>query len=368
MKVLLVLLAVSFLWPQSMDAYVTNENSIVKGRVLEVVPGESIVGSFGEMEVHNVTVRLLEKPYQDQVVMISNLITDQPYYDLVVESGDRVLIQVEVTEGLVDYYLVDFAREQSLMKLSFFFVLTLIVIGGIKGLKALLSIMMMGLVIFYVLLPLVLNGYNPIVVTVSICSFLTVLLLLFIGGVNRKTLAAMGGTVGGLVVAGVLSLWAGQASYLTGLSSSEAQMLQFMEGSIDFRGLLLSGIIIGALGAILDVGMSVSSSMEQVWEANPRISCQELMKRGLRVGRDVLGTMSNTLILAYLGTSMPLLLLFQTNDVTWQKAINLDLMATEVVRAMAGSIGLAFAVPITVVFAGVLLQRVKQDQSRVVDD
>ena len=117
---------------------------------------------------------------------------------------------------------------------------------------------------------------------------------------------------------------------------------------------MFAGIIIGALGAILDVGMSVASSMEQLREENPDISLGVLIRRGINVGQDMLGTMSNTLILAYLGSSLPLLLLFQVNEVAWRKIINLDLIATEVIRALAGSIGLALAIPLTAVIGGFL--------------
>ena len=355
---IVILILLAFVSP-SVFSYGNDQDFMVQGRVIAVAEGESTVGSFGEMENQLVTIRLLEGQYRDQEVTIMNLITGQPYYDIVVNTGDRVLIQVEQDGESTSYNLVDFARDRTIGVLFALFVITLLVIGGVKGLKALISIIMMGLAIGYVLLPLLLRGYSPIPVTVSIASLVTIAFLLFIGGVNRKTVAAIGGTVGGLFVAGVLSYWIGRATYLTGLSSSEAQMLQFMEGRIDFQGLLFSGIIIGALGAILDVGMSVSSSMEQIWETNPTLELNALISRGLKVGRDMLGTMSNTLILAYLGTSMPLLLLFQAYDMSWYKVINLDLIATELVRAMAGSIGLAFAIPLTACLAGLLFSQVQ---------
>src|SRR5690606_1056427 len=211
-----------------------------------------------------------------------------------------------------------------------------------------------GLIILTVILPIILKGFNPIVVTVGLSSVLTGLLILFITGPTRKTAAAIMGTVGGLLAAGLLAYAAGKASSLTGLSSGEAQILQFMSSSLDFQGLLFSGIIIGALGAILDVGISIASAMEQIKAADPDTDFLTLFTRGILVGRDMIATMSNTLILAYVGSSLPLLLLFQVSSTSWKEVFNLDMVASEVVRAMAGSIGLTLAIPITALVSAFL--------------
>lgn len=160
--------------------------------------------------------------------------------------------------------------------------------------------------------------------------------------------------MGGLLFAGLLAVFVGEMGYLTGLSSHEAQMLQFYDASLNLKGLLFAGMIIGALGAVLDVAMSISSSQEQIKRIQPDVSWNQLVKGGLHVGRDMLGTMANTLILAYLGTSLPLLLLFSVYEASYATIMNLDLMATEVVRALSGSIGLALAIPLTAVLGGFL--------------
>ncbi|NLY11801.1 MAG: YibE/F family protein [Firmicutes bacterium] len=332
----------------------TEEPVVVKGVVRDIKQLESTFGSFGEMENYELTVELTEKPYKGEHVKIKNTITGQPYFDLEVKKGDRVLIMIEWTDVVNGEYqanLTGFARDSALGIITLLFALSLVVVGGIKGLKALVSLTFMGIMVVSVLLPLILRGYNPVLVTVGIASVVAILFLFFIGGFNKKTLSATIGTVGGLIVAGVLAFIFGKLAYLTGLSSSEAQMLQYFETQIDFQGLLFSGIVLGALGAILDVGMSVASAVEQISETDPTISSKVLLKRGMNVGRDVLGSMSNTLILAYVGTSLPLLLLFQTYDTSISHILNLDLIATEIVRAMAGSTGLTLAVPLTAAIA-----------------
>ncbi len=330
----------------------------LRGRVTAVQSDGVIPGAYDDMEQQTVSVRLQQGSQRGETVAVPNVITGQPYYDLLVKPGDTVVIQRLDTEtGPPEYQLVDFARVTPLRTLALIFALSLVLIGGLKGLKALISLLVMGVVVVYVLLPLVLRGWNPVWVTVGISSAMTAFFLLFVGGVNRKTLGAVLGTVGGLLAAGLLALWIGRAAYLTGLSSGEAQMLQFHDASLDVQGLLFSGIVIGALGAILDVGMSVSSAMEQVKNSDPSISLTLLFQRGMAVGRDVLGTMANTLVLAYVGSSLPLLLLFQLYEASGTEILNLDLVATEVVRAMAGTVGLALAVPLTALIAGFLQTR-----------
>jgi uncharacterized membrane protein len=139
----------------------------------------------------------------------------------------------------------------------------------------------------------------------------------------------------------------------------EAQQLLFVPnlGNLDLKGLLFSGMIIGAIGATMDVGMSIASSIEEVWKTNPRISSLKLFWAGLNVGRDVMGTMANTLILAYVGSSLPILLLFMAERTSSIVIINSELVSTEVVRAISGTIGLLFTVPITSLFASFLAEK-----------
>ena len=338
-----------------------------EGRVLQVETADPQPYGDETWETQILTIRLLSGPERDRTVQILHTLTGHPYYDLVVKKGDRVILEAEGGDVEPEYFLADFSRKTPLMVITALFALSVIAIGGRQGLKAILSLMGMGVVIVKMILPLVLRGYNPIFVTVGISSALTVLFILFVAGYSRKTIAAVCGTVGGLVTAGLLAYILGKASYLTGLASSEAQMLQYFDASIDFQGLLFSGIIIGALGAILDIGISISSSMEQIKEADPTTDFETLFTRGIAVGKDLIATMSNTLILAYVGSSLPLLLLFQANQSSWSEVLNLDMMASEIIRAMAGSIGLTLAIPITALVSALLFVE-SQDKSQDLGD
>ena len=323
-----------------------DDSVIYRGRILDVAPIEPQPYDEDSWENQIITMHLLSGPHQGETIQILHTLTGHPYYDLVVKEGDRVVLEADLS---------DFSRKTPLAVITILFILSIVFIGGRQGVKAVISLVGMGIVILTMILPLVLRGHNPIVVTVGLSSVLTGLFILLVAGYSKKTAAAVCGTVGGLVTAGILAYISGKASYLTGLASSEAQMLQYMDSSIDFQGLLFSGMIIGALGAILDVGISIASAMEQIKEADPTTDFKTLFSRGILVGRDLIATMSNTLILAYVGSSLPLLLLFQASQSSWSEVLNLDMVASEIIRAMTGSIGLTLAIPITALVSALLL-------------
>jgi len=186
----------------------------------------------------------------------------------------------------------------------------------------------------------------------------TIFTMFLVGGVNRKSIAAIVGTLGGVSVAGVLAIVVGGATHASGLSGQEAQMLMFIPQGItfDFRALLMASIIIGALGAVMDTGMTISSAMAEIRRTAPTLSRRALFWSGMNVGRDVMGTMANTLILAYTGGSLALLLLVTAYEVEFIRLINMDPIASEVLRALAGSVGLVAAIPITALAAAWLMR------------
>jgi uncharacterized membrane protein len=188
---------------------------------------------------------------------------------------------------------------------------------------------------------------------------ITIITLLIISGINRKTFSTIIGTSSGILIGGVLALIFGNLSNLTGLSSEEARMLPFIPQNIsfDFRGILFSGIILASLGAVMDVSMSISSSMFEIAKADPTIKKNDLISAGMNVGRDIIGTMSNTLILVYIGSSVPLILLFLAYNINFIEIINKDIIASEIIRALSGSIGLILAIPITVLISASMFDR-----------
>lgn len=304
-------------------------------------------------------VLLIGGKYAGKLVVVHNTyIEGDIYLNVLFEKGmDLILVATEKNGSLSQIYFHDVARERGIVFLLGIFTLLLLLVGKKQGLKTIITMIFTGIVIVKIILPLILAGYDPVLVTTVSAIIIIIFTLLFIGGTKAKTFAAILGSVCGVIIAGFLALWAGEMSYLTGFSSEEAQMLFFMDKPVDIRGLLFAGIIIGSLGAITDAGISVASAAAEIKRANKRISTYNLITAALNVGRDIIGTMSNTLVLAYVGGATPLLLLLLGDKTPWLRIINLDLIATEVVRGVAGSIGLIISVPVTAVVAGLLMAR-----------
>lgn len=236
------------------------------------------------------------------------------------------------------------------------FIILLLLVGWSKGLKALITLLLTLGLILGVLLPGILRGFDPVILTLVLAVVVTVINTLIIGGCSRKSLASIVGTIGGLVIAGIIALNIGKAAYLTGFGTEESAMLLYLPKNIhlNIQGILFAGIIIGALGAVMDVSMSVASAIEEVKRVNPVLTMMELIRSGMNVGRDIMGIMANTLILAYTGSSVSLLLIFMAYQDSLTLIMNLDMIASEIVRALSGSIGMIMVVPLTALIAGLL--------------
>lgn len=280
------------------------------------------------------------------------------YKSVLLKEGDEVLLYIDEDENgtITGAYVTDVARDRYLAYLLVGFCAILLIVGRTKGLKAIISLLLSALAIIYVLLPSILKGWDPVIVSVAICVAVIGITMLLISGFNRKTLAAIIGTTGGVVVSGILAILIGTAAKLTGFGDDESQMLMYIPQNIyfDFRGLLFSGIIIGTMGATMDVGMSIASAMYEIKFNTPDIKIPDLIKAGMNVGRDVMATMTNTLILAYSGGSLNLMLLLMAYNIPFTEIINRDIIASEIVRALAGSIGLILTIPITAFAAGAI--------------
>lgn len=274
--------------------------------------------------------------------------------------GDQVMLLFgEDENGQLVVDVADVIRERFLLWLVIAFVLLLILIGGLKGLKAVLTLALTVLSVLYLLIPAILRGSDPVLLTVGVCMLVTIATLGIVSGFNRKSLAAFIGTTGGVVSAGLIARGVGMAARLTGIGDEESQMLMYIPGDVqlDFQGLLFAGILLGALGAAMDVAVSMSSSMFELREHSPGLPSRGLLKAGMNIGRDIMGTMSNTLILAYTGGALHLLLLLAAFDMPFLDIINRDVIASEVVRALAGSIGLLLTIPITALSVAALTER-----------
>lgn len=281
------------------------------------------------------------------------------------QVGDDVMVNIDNYKkgDPKTAYIYEIVRYKYLYELGIVFALLLVVIGGMKGLKSLITLAITGFSIVRILIPLVIQGFNPMTVAIAICIFLIIVNLTIISGRNKKTLAAIIGTSGGVVIAGFIASFSNSILRISGLTDDEMQTIIYtvQNSNFNFSGLLFAEIIMGALGAVMDTSVSIASSIKEIKDAKPDMNIKELFKSGMNVGKDIMGSMSNTLILAYAGGAMYLMIMIASYSYTSSisTAINQDVIAAEVLKALAGSIGLILAIPITA-FAAAFLSTIKE--------
>ena len=307
-----------------------------------------------------VSIQLTSGPETGKVVDTFNFVSDHSAYEIRVKPGDKVIVAVTSDFGKTSYSVSDFDRFDYVYVLGGLFVLVLVVFGGLVGAKSVLVIAFSVMVISKFFIGQVMaNQYSLTVLTLLVAAVIAVATQVVVSGLSKKTLAAVLGTIGGVAVAGVLSMLSVQLMHLTGLDSEEAMLLKAsVLSNIDFQGVLFAGMVFGALGAVMDVTISIASAVYEVKCVHPAIGFKELVRAGMNVGKDIMGTMSNTLILAYAGSSLPLMLLIASQkNAPMLKILNLNLIVTEIARALTGSIGLICAIPLTAVITATLLKR-----------
>lgn len=267
--------------------------------------------------------------------------------------GDKLVVSYSKDfEGNDAFYITDYVRRNSLFWLFFIFIAVTVVVAGWRGLSSLLGMGASFLIIFSFILPKISAGSNPIQIAIIGSLFIIPITFYLSHGFNKKTTVAVVGTVIALIVTGILAGIFVEAAKLTGFASEEAGFLQVAkQGTINIKGLLLAGIIIGVLGVLDDITVSQAAIVYQLKKANPKLKQGELYKKAMDVGKDHISSMVNTLVLVYTGAALPLLLLFIDNPHPFSEVINYEIIADEIVRTLVGSIGLVLAVPITTIIA-----------------
>lgn len=267
--------------------------------------------------------------------------------------GMKVIVLQSVAGETVIASVYSVDRTWVLIGFALLYLGALCVVGGIQGAKGALGLLFTFMSIIYIYIPMVYLGYSPFLTAVLICAVTTAVTMLLIGGAARKTLCATAGTLAGVVIAGITAAVFSRLSGVTGWNVSDIETLLTLHETrgIQVGGLLFSGLLISALGAAMDVAMSISSSMKEICEQNPDITRRELMKSGMRVGRDMMGTDSNTLILAFAGSSVSMLVLDYAYDLPFLQIINSNNIGIAVMQGLSGSFGIVLSVPATVLLA-----------------
>ena len=270
-------------------------------------------------------------------------------------DGDKVFLQKYIGENQAEKYVItDYSRTNYLLGLFILFSLVAVIIGRKQGLLSLAAMLITFLIIFKFTLPQILSGRSPFLITTLSCLFIIPLTFYLSHGFNKKTHISIVSTLLTLIITIIVTSISISAAKLTGYSSDEAMFLQIASGNINMRGILFAGIIIGFLGVLDDVTVSQANIVLELKKENLNLGTFELYKKAMKIGRDHIASMINTLVLVYAGASMPLLLLFIGNPQPFVQIINAELIADEVVRTLLGSIGLILAVPLTTFLASLV--------------
>lgn len=295
-----------------------------------------------------IEVEILSGQYKGEVLETVNYLS--AYSNVDCKLGTRVIVRLDQDDrgGVYVVSVPNYDRGTVLAGLLIAFAVILVVIGGKKGAMALLGLAYTVACIWYILIPMILRGAQPIPATVLIVSLTTAASLILLTGFTRKTLCATLGCIGGVAAAGIFALIAAAFSPINGFNMSEAEelVLRAYDQKLHISGLLVSGILIASLGAVMDVAMSIASSCHELRQLNPSLTRRELFRSGMNIGRDAMGTMANTLILAFAGASLNMLILFRVYDYPLIQIANTDAMAIELIRGIAGSIGIIITVPL----------------------
>ena len=298
-------------------------------------------------------VKLLTGEFKGENLVLENVLTGNPYYDIKLKKGVKVILHAEDNGNGVEYSIEDIKRSGTLVWLSLIFCGLLIYVGKRKGVYSLISIILTVVLILNILRPLILFGVNPIFATLLICIASTAVTMYLVGGFNAKSTAASLGAILSLCFATVLSLITMYTAHLSGFANENSMFLYSAHPELNIAAIAVSMIVLATLGAVMDVAMSIASTINEIYLTDNTKSVKDLFISGMNVGRDIIGTMANTLILVYLGGALSLVLLSGNIDI--QKFINLNQVVTEVASALIGSIAIVICVPFTALVASMLI-------------
>ena len=340
------------------EAYVEYET----GRVLEILsdscePDAEADGAYrGDQSL---LVAVTSGQYRGQTLLTSNAVG--PLYGEPAASGDHVTLLISTyADGSHNATVYEHDRSIAIGLILAAFLLVTVLVGGKTGAKSILGLAMTVAVLVLLLIPLLLKGWPTVWTVFLLCSYIAVVCFVILGGVNRKILCACLGTIAGMALATVFGLGAQALAHVNGLRISDVEpLLQLRQTGtpIGLRGLLVGGIIISSLGAVMDVAMSISLALSELKAVNPEMTLGELWKSGRNIGRDMVGTMTNTLILAFLGSGFTLMIYLYSLDLPWRELMSSSYLALEVVSGVSSAIGVILAVPVTTIIGALLLSR-----------
>lgn len=304
-----------------------------------------------QVQDKDISVKIESGPQKGKIFPVS-LYDDRQMKNQNLRVGDGVLVSFMTSQQYgTQVVIVDHIRRTALLILFVLFIAVVLVVGRKKGILSLFAMIISFLIIGRLIMPQILIGNNPVIISLIGSLFIIPSLFYIAHGFNTKTTIAVIGTFLSLMVTGFLAITFVKYAKLTGFAAEEAIFIQGTGQNVDIQSLLLAGIIIGAMGVLDDITISQTSIVEKLIRANPKYTPRQLFTEAMDVGRDHIASLVNTLILVYAGASLPLFVLFYSSAFSYGEVINMELIATEIVRTLVSSIGIVLAVPLTTLIA-----------------
>lgn len=355
MAVVLAALTVCTVWlhrPVEGEVASSASQMVYERAVVTAVLSDDAFPDYDNAEGRRVGTQELEIQIQtgahkNEVMSLTNYMSALFNVDL--KKGDSIIVRIMTDEDGAYYAsLFNYNRGRVLGVFVLLFFVLLAVLGGKKGLGALLGLLFTLGCIWLILIPCLIRGIPAVPVTVGIIAVTAAGALIFLNGFSEKTLCSVLGCVIGVVAAGGIAAAVGAATPMNGFNMSEAEnlLLYGADKGLKISGLLVCGVLISALGAVMDVALGIASAVWEIHEQNPALTARQLFRSGMHIGQDAMGTMANTLILAFAGSSLNMLILVQTYEIPFLQLINTDYICIEVIQSIAGAMGILLTVPI----------------------
>jgi uncharacterized membrane protein len=336
----------------------------VRAKVLAVDNDDVIASNVSSFGHQMLSVEIKDKPHKGEVVEATNILLGKLDTDTVYKKGDKlfVVFNPKPGPGSPAVRAVEQIRQGWVALLFGLFTLSLILFAGKVGLRALMSFIISLVIIIFVLIPALLNNFPPVLMTLVVVVLLSGIIIFSVAGFTRRGLSAFLGTLAGLGVTLIITQIFGYFMNLRGFTSPYSETLLFSGNlNLNIREVFYSSIVIGASGAAMDIAMDVATSMEEILLKKSDISRRELVLSGIKIGKAVIGTMTTTLLLAYSGSYLTLLMLFQTLNTGVVQILNMKIVAAELLRTLSGSLALVLVAPLTALAAGWLLKPVQKE-------
>jgi uncharacterized membrane protein len=332
---------------------------VVNAEVVEIISEEQVLVPGTEVKSTIQTIRavILEGEDRGTEIRFTN-----DY--ILLDPGQKFFLnRLKTINGVEIYSVREVDRRGKILFLAFVFSVVVVFFGGKQGIKSLLSLFGSLFVIMYFLVPELVSGTSPVVLSVAVSSVILFCVIFLTHGFNKSSAVSFSSTVVAVIITGLLAYFSVHFSDLTGFYSDEVSYLNLnTKGELDFVGLLLSAMIIGALGVLDDIAVTQVAVVREIFYTDKSQTRMQVYKKALRVGQDHVGALVNTLVLAYVGASLPLVMLFSISNDNFGSILNREIFATEIVRAIVGSIGLVLTVPISTFFAVIVFEKYKGEK------